>query len=385
MEKSNICWRLYKKKKKSFTSNTEVASANDKIEAPVLEIMIARFPHVVTNIFKELDDETLTTCIEVSRLWCDHLEDQQFFWVRRIQRYSENMKYAHPQWKKVFKNTPVEYVKELSVSTEQFFKYKVYHFSNYGPRNEYQYSPLLIVAIVGNFELFKYVFEKMKTPKPSNPWTTLLLADIVGYGIYTHSGFTDHVVEHEEICKFLINHSEEKNPSEENGMTLFHYAAKRGLKSVCKLIIENIGNKNPAARNGCTPLHLAAKAGNLEIVRLIVETGVDKNCLFDGKTPLDMVGQFESFIFHQLLSNDKFQLGKVYFNNLILTFLLIYTWLCIFLFLAMMITIEMFYHAFPYFKDHVTVGNSMLLGTLVIFIISLPLTIKIRAWVAAEK
>ena len=96
-------------------------------------------------------------------------------------------------------------------------------------------------------------------------------------------------------------------------------------------------------------------------------------------------GMLVTKIESKLLSNDKFELGKVYFSNLILTFLLIYTWLCIFLFLAMMITIEMFYHAFPYFKDHVTVGNSMLLGTLVIFIISLPLTIKIRAWVAAEK
>ena len=235
MEKSNICWRVYKKKKKSLTFNTKVASANDKIEAPVLEIMIARFPHVVTDIFKELDDETLTTCREVSRLGYDHLEDQQFFWVRMIQRYSENMKYAYPQWKKVFKNTPVEYVRELSVSTQQFFK----------RRNEFQYSPLLIIAIVGNFELFKYIFEKTKILKPGDIWTTLLLADIVGHDIYS-----DHVVEHEEICKFLINHSEEKNPSKENGMTLFHYAAKRGLKNVCKLIIENIGNKNPAARNG---------------------------------------------------------------------------------------------------------------------------------------
>ena len=94
---------------------------------------------------------------------------------------------------------------------------------------------------------------------------------------------------HEEICEFLIDNLEDKNPIDQNGMTPFHYATESGLTNVCRLIIENIDNKNSAAPNGCTPLHLAAKNGHLEIVKLIVETGVDKNSLFDGKTALDLV------------------------------------------------------------------------------------------------
>ena len=379
MEKSNICWWLYKKKKKSFTSNTEVASANDKIEAPVLEIMIARFPHVVTNIFKELDDETLTNCIEVSPLWCDHLEDQKFFWVRRIQRYSENMKYAYPQWKKVFKSTPVEYVKELSVSTQQFFEYKVYHFSNYGPRNEYQYSPLLIVAIVGNFELFKYVFEKMMMPKPNNLWTTLFIVEH-DMDNFFKSAF-DHVVGHEEICKFLINHSEEKNPSKENGMTLFHYAAKRGLKNVCKLIIENVDNKNPAALNGCTPLHLAAKKGHLEIIRLIVETGVDKRTLFNGATPLGLalenIFPFKFFTSYKLLCKDKFQLSGMIFLDLLMCFGMFWiSFTCLLLVVGLFLTIYCHLDA---------LHDDISLYVLVIFVISFPLTIMIRGWLWFHK
>ena len=151
---------------------------------------------------------------------------------------------------------------------------------------------------------------------------------------------------HEEICKVLIDNSEEKNPSDALGMTAFHFAAKEGLTDVCKLIIENVDNKNPAAlngstplhlaaeeghlvivrliienidnknpsaNNGCTPLHLAADEGHLEIARLIVETGVDKNSLVNGKTPLDIAGIFRSYTFYKLLSNDKTQLyGRIF-------------------------------------------------------------------------
>ena len=96
-------------------------------------------------------------------------------------------------------------------------------------------------------------------------------------------------------------------------MTPFHYATESGLTNVCRLIIENIDNKNPAALNGCTPLHLAADEGHLEIVRLIVETGVDKNSLVNGKTPLDIAGLFRSYTFYELLSNNKTQLyGRIF-------------------------------------------------------------------------
>ena len=77
--------------------------------------------------------------------------------------------------------------------------------------------------------------------------------------------------------------------------------------------MENIDSKNPAALNGITPLHLAADEGHLEIVTLIVETGVDKNNLFRGMTPLDVAGLFRSYNFYKLLSNDKTQLyGRIF-------------------------------------------------------------------------
>ena len=287
---------------------TEVAIDIDGSEDSVIDEIILRFPDVAQGIFKELNDETLTTCRNVSRLWCDYLDDQKFCWVRMIQRYRKNMINAYHQWKIVFKNTPIAIVKEISVSTQQLFK-------DDPSRIKFQRSPLYMAVAQGNFELCKYIFEKTKNiePRIQGKWTALHKAAKMGHGV---------------ICEFLMNNLEDKNPSYSNGMTPFHFAAEGGLTNVCRLVIENIDNKNPAALNGSTPLHLAAKNGHLEIVRLIVETGVDKNCLFNGKTPLDLVNEtsFRSFTFYRLLSRDKFQLCGLIFKDL---------GICLFIFFAL--------------------------------------------------
>ena len=277
---------------------TEVAIDIDCIEDSVIDGIILRFPNVAQGIFEELNDETLTTCRNVSRLWCDCLDNQKFYWIRMIQRYRKNIKNTYHQWKKVFKNTPVAIVKEVSISTQQFFKDDTSRIMS-------QWFPLHIAVAQGNFELCKYIFEKTKNTKPriQNYWTALHMAAKMG---------------DEEICKFLINNLEDKNPYDANGMTPLHYAAEGGLINICRIVIENIDNKNPAALNGCTPLHLAAKNGHLEIVRLIIETGVDKNSLFNGKTSLDLVNEtsFRSLSFYKLLSKDKCQLCGLIFADL---------------------------------------------------------------------
>ena len=106
-----------KMRKNYLTFTTKVVIDIAGTEASVLNIMISRFPHVAASIFKELDNKTLNNCRKVSRLWCDHLDDQKMYWVRMIQRYSTNMKSSYQQWKKVLQNTRVEHVKDLSVCT----------------------------------------------------------------------------------------------------------------------------------------------------------------------------------------------------------------------------------------------------------------------------
>ena len=60
----------------------EVAINIDGVEDSVIDGIMLRFPDVAQGIFKELNDETLTNCRNVSTLWCDHLDDQKLCWVR---------------------------------------------------------------------------------------------------------------------------------------------------------------------------------------------------------------------------------------------------------------------------------------------------------------
>ena len=263
------------------------------------------------------------------------------------------------------KNTPVELVKELVVSTQQFFK-------DDATRTDLHWSPLQVVAEQGNLELCKYILEKTKNTKSC-------IQNNVGV-YYTHPLLMAAKKGHVEIVKFLFDISKEKNPSDVDGMTPFHFAAKSGLTDVCKLIIENIDNKNPAAPNGCTPLHLAAMEGHLEIARLIVETGVDKNSLYRGMTPLDCAGPLRSYTFYKLLSENKDQLLGSIFNSLQHLFLInIFPFLgilffCIFIVVLMSLSnqeVQLFRNNF------LVIIGKLALGTFVSFITTVLLTFMI--------
>ena len=63
---------------------TEVAIDIDGIEDSVIDGIILRFTVVAQGIFKELNNKTLTTCRNVSRLWCAYLDHRKFCWIRMI-------------------------------------------------------------------------------------------------------------------------------------------------------------------------------------------------------------------------------------------------------------------------------------------------------------
>ena len=261
--------------------------------------MMLRFLHIVQDVFEELDNKSLTHCRNVSRVCCDFIDDEKFYWVRKIQKYVF-MKNFLKQWQKVLRNTPTETIKTIFVTVKQFVEHDLYGYT-------LQWSPLHIAAAQGHLELCKYIIEKTNNPNPK------IRCGLSAFHMAASSGF-------QEICELISDNLEDKNPADKKGMTPFHSATENGHFDVCKLIIQNIDNKNPAALDGRTPLHLATDHGHLEIVRLIVKTGVDKSPLWKGKTPLDLVRPRSRYRFYPLLINNISQFWYCFFGDVAVTF-----------------------------------------------------------------
>ena len=292
-------FRNIMKNKVIFSSKKEVAIVIDDIETSFLDEMMLRFPHIVKDVFKELDKKSLTNCRNVSRACCDFIDDEKFYLVRKIQNYVF-MKNFLKQWQKVLRNTPTETIKTIFVTVKQFVEHDLYGYT-------LQWSPLHIAAAQGHLELCKYIIEKTNNPNPK------IRCGLSAFHMAASSGF-------QEICELISDNLEDKNPADKKGMTPFHSATENGHFDVCKLIIQNIDNKNPAALDGRTPLHLATDHGHLEIVRLIVQTGVDKSPLWKGKTPLDLVRPRSRYRFYPLLIENISQFWYRFAFDIAITF-----------------------------------------------------------------
>ena len=70
-----------------------------------------------------------------------------------------------------------------------------------------------------------------------------------------------------DICKYIIDSVEDKNPKDFLDWTPLHWAAQEGNKNICILILENVDEKNPIEKKGMTPLRLALQNNQFEEVR----------------------------------------------------------------------------------------------------------------------
>ena len=107
-----------------------------------------------------------------------------------------------------------------------------------------------------------------------------------------------------DICKLVVRNAEDKNPADQFGITLLHYATMFGHLDIVQFIIERLDDPNPAWHDGYTPLHDAAMFGHLDIARLIIERLDDPNpANQDGVTPLMLAQQYGHQEVCQLIKN----------------------------------------------------------------------------------
>ena len=92
---------------------------------------------------------------------------------------------------------------------------------------------------------------------------------------------------HFNVVKYIVDNSEDKNPSDAIGDTPLHRAAMGGHLPIVRYIMDNIEDKSPKDQDGNTPLHRAAMGGHLAIVRYIMDNIKDKIPKDkEGNTPL---------------------------------------------------------------------------------------------------
>ena len=261
-----------------------------------------RFPHLASNIFDQLDNQSLVNCKEASRKLDNFFGNEKFFWLRIIHKYRGNFVEFKATWNKTLKKSPAILVKELTLATHNFFE-------KYSHRFAKQWHPLFIPADQGLLQLYKHISEKSSDKNVEGGLqtrTALHLAAQEGHlevckfiiestddkNPRTDKGITPLSLAvtfgHLEVCKLIMKYLEDKNPKRDDTYTALHVAAQNGHLKICKMILEEIVDKNPTeTMTGFTPLHLAAIGGHLEICKLIVKYLIDKNPKrHDGVTPL---------------------------------------------------------------------------------------------------
>ena len=124
-------------------------------DIPTIDDILARFPAVAEDIFKELDSKSMVKCRKVSVPWQNFIDNQKFIWIRKMTKFSENMEQFYEQWKLVIRNTPTDHVKELSKLVEQFFdnvfSSKEIAFDDVSGRKS-QWTPLHATASQGHLQ-----------------------------------------------------------------------------------------------------------------------------------------------------------------------------------------------------------------------------------------
>ena len=87
-----------------------------------MEELGSRFPLISQIILNNVDDNSLANFRKVSRENSNFLDNERFYWIRNIKKYSSNLEEFQESWKKVINKTPVDFLKNLATDVQSFFQ-----------------------------------------------------------------------------------------------------------------------------------------------------------------------------------------------------------------------------------------------------------------------
>lgn len=282
--------------------------------------MLISTPDVAVQIFDFLDDKSLCKCREVSKYWCNFLDENKFYWRRVTKR--------HPGWQEFLSTIDSPTTLNLGKSFLKLLKDEHWSFSRCRPCHPIFFSIYhddfdlfqQMIAIFPNFQdlvfekvccgelypfhyaaalgrmrfvefFFQICLQEMAVPVTEDNETPLhlaakfgqfdavvLLEDVMGH-INGRDGDTPlhYAIQTGslQLVQFLMDRRIEgdKNPPNDSAHTPLHYAAGHGFLEIFNLLAEQVDSpdKNIWAYYNFTPLHAAVCGGHLEIANILLD------------------------------------------------------------------------------------------------------------------
>ena len=188
-----------------------------------------RFPLLGQKICQELDNENLTSLKNTSRGWVQFLNNNKFYWIRKIGKRTQT---PQDYLRCILKNTTCEEVKQVYMVVPQVHDGKKQTFMHWAAMKGCLTMAKNIMAMEGiNNDL-----------------------DDSGASPLHYAARNGHFA----IFNLIISNVVEKNLANKRGLTPLHNAARNGHFEICKLIVDNVEDKNPKSRTGITPTDMAA-------------------------------------------------------------------------------------------------------------------------------
>ena len=88
----------------------------------MIDVFINRFPLVSNHLLDLLDNTTLVRCQKASRELNNFIKNEKIVWLRIIRLYKGNIIGFEDSWKKTIEKDSVDNIKQLAITTQNFFK-----------------------------------------------------------------------------------------------------------------------------------------------------------------------------------------------------------------------------------------------------------------------
>ena len=107
-------------------------------------------------VFKDLDDQSLINSREANREMKQCLNNERFYWIRIINKFSKNFEGHKESWKDVINKASIQITKKLAIATQEYLK------NSHG----FDVAPHHVAVEKGSTGLCEYIISKTQEKNP---------------------------------------------------------------------------------------------------------------------------------------------------------------------------------------------------------------------------